>query len=126
MSAAARERLGSPTSNLTVSELVSRCTRRPADKLAWQEFVRRFHATIRASVARVFDLQARSRSGARLSPHEQLIGELVDAVYRRLVENHCEALKLFDRSKADSMDKYLLMIAIRVVRDHLRQCRSGA
>lgn len=121
MSAAARiEDVRSPFSEVTTAELLCLCTRRPADSLAWQEFVRRFHSIIGLSVARVLRLQLENGPGARLKLHDQLIGELVDGVYRKLVGDRCEALKRISQTQAESIDKYLLMISIRVVRDYLR------
>jgi len=42
-------------------------------------------------------------------------------VYRRLVENHFEALRLLDRDLVKSFDNYLLMISINVVREYFRR-----
>ena len=109
------------TSGLTVVELLDRCTARPVDPVAWQEFVRRFHWTIQSYVWRVVCLRTEDVSGARPVPDSRLIGELVDSVYRRLVENHFEALRRMDRSLVKSFDHYLLMISIKVVREYFRQ-----
>lgn len=109
------------TSGLTVVELLDRCTARPVDPVAWQEFVRRFHWTIQSYVWRVVCLRTEDASGARPMPDSRLIGELVDSVYRRLVENHFEALRRMDRSLVKSFDHYLLMISIKVVREYFRQ-----
>jgi hypothetical protein len=108
-------------SGLTVVELLDRCTRRPADPVAWQEFVRRFHRTIQSYVVRVVCLRTEDESVAGSRPDRQLIGELVDGVYRRLVENHFEALRLLDRDLVKSFDNYLLMISIKVVREYFRR-----
>ena len=108
-------------SGLTVVELLDRCTRRPVDPIAWQEFVRRFHRTIQAFVVRVVCLRTEEASTAGSTPDGRLVGELVDTVYRRLVENHFEALRLLDRDLVKSFDNYLLMISIKVVRDYFRR-----
>jgi hypothetical protein len=108
-------------SGLTVVELLDRCTRRPVDSLAWQEFVRRFHRTIQAFVVRVICLRTEEVSVAGSAPDGRLVGELVDSVYRRLVENHFEALRLLDRDLVKSFDNYLLMISIKVVREYFRR-----
>ena len=108
-------------SGLTVVELLDRCTRRPVDPLAWQEFVRRFHRTIQAFVVRVICLRTEEGSVAGSAPDGRLVGELVDTVYRRLVENHFEALRLLDRDLVKSFDNYLLMISINVVREYFRR-----
>jgi hypothetical protein len=109
------------TSGLTVVELLDRCTKRPVDAVAWQEFVRRFHWTIQSFVLRVVCLRAEEGSDARSMPDRRLIGELVDSVYRRVVENHFEALRLLDRDLVKSFDNYLLMISIKVVREYFRR-----
>ena len=108
-------------SGLTVVELLDRCTRRPADPVAWQEFVRRFHRTIQAFVVRVVCLRTEGGPTAGSTPDGRLVGELVDGVYRRLVENHFEALRLLDRDLVKSFDNYLLMISINVVREYFRR-----
>ena len=121
MSAAPRiESDRSPFRDATTAELLCRCTRRPADHLAWQEFVRRFHTTIGLSVTRVLSRQLESPPGGQIKLHDRLVGELVDGVYRNLVENRCAALERISQNQPDSIDTYLLMISIRVVRDYLR------
>lgn len=108
-------------SGLTVVELLDRCTRRPVDAAAWQEFVRRFHWTIQSFVLRVVCLRMEEVSGTKSMPDRQLVGELVDTVYRKLVENHFEALRLLDRDLVKSFDNFLLMTSIKVVRDYFRR-----
>ena len=108
-------------SGLTVVELLDRCTRRPADPVAWQEFVRRFHQTIQAFVVRVVCLRTEGGPTAGFTPDRRIVGELVDSVYRRLVENHFEALRVLDRDLVKSFDNYLLMISINVVREYFRR-----
>ena len=108
-------------SGLTVIELLDRCTTRPTDPVAWQEFVHRFHRTIQSFVCRVVCLRLEDESDAKAMPDSRLIGDLVDRVYRRLVENHFESLRRLDRNLAKSFDNYLLMISIQVVREYFRQ-----
>ncbi|MEW6210418.1 MAG: hypothetical protein AB1631_18770 [Acidobacteriota bacterium] len=101
------------TSNWTDWQLAARCSLRPADETAWQEFVRRFHPMIRASVLKTLSLNDSMESGA--------VEELIQAVYRRLIEDQSFALKEAECACADSMRKYLMLISIRVVRDHLKK-----
>jgi hypothetical protein len=110
-------------SGLTVVDLLDRCTKRPVDPVAWQEFVRRFHWTIQSFVCRVVRLRTEDEPEAKYMPDARLIGELVDDVYRMLVENHFEALRLLDRDNLKSFDNYLLIVSIKVVRDYFRQKR---
>jgi hypothetical protein len=102
-----------------VAELVARCLRRPADPGAWEEFVRRFHRTIRASVSAVLD-QPDDDWGYYAEPRQDIIDSLAQAVYGRLVEDGGQALRSIRVNGADSMHKYLTMISINVARQYLR------
>lgn len=96
------------------AQLAVRCSERPVDEMAWQEFVRRFHATIRASVLKTLSLTGAMDNG-------NMVEELTQAVYLRLIADQSLALKEVECARADSMNKYLMLISISVVRDHLRK-----
>lgn len=100
-------------SHWTNEQLAARCSRRPAEEAAWQEFARRFHPLIRASVSKTLSLNN--------AMNDDAVEELVQRVYRRLIEDGGIALKEVECTRADSMSKYLMLIAVRVVRDHLRK-----
>ncbi len=82
--------------------------------MAWEEFVRRFHSTIRASVLKTLSLTGAIDDGP-------MVEELTQAVYTRLIEDRSRALREAECARADSMNKYLMLIAIGVVRDHLKK-----
>ena len=107
-----------------IARLVTRCSKRPVDSEAWEEFVRRFHPTIQGSVSKVLSHKPGNGMGDTLDCSDTVISELVEAVYRRLTENRSLALKSVRLRRADSMHNYLAMISIRVVRDYARG--SGA
>lgn len=101
-------------------EIFERCLQRPADELAWQEFVRRFHRTIRASVTRAYWHKAEGEARRDLHLIEKTMDELVQAVYRRLAENRSQLLKQFDPDQPGSIYRYLALISYRVVFNHFR------
>ena len=109
---------------LTVHELLTQCMRRPPDEGAWREFVHRYHGAIRASVAKTFHLRASQESDRRAQFPEDLIEDLVQAVYMRLVEEGNRALDRFQGEHENSIFQYLGIIAVNVVRDYFREARA--
>jgi DNA-directed RNA polymerase specialized sigma24 family protein len=112
--------MDSVVGNWDVEELINRCSQRPADEAAWQEFVRRFHLTIRTNVSNVLARLVENEQGANVIQPGETIQELVQNVYLRLTENDGAALKRASCTETSSMKNYLLLIAINVVRDHFR------
>jgi RNA polymerase sigma factor (sigma-70 family) len=113
-----------PPCDWTVAELLKKCSMRPADEAAWQEFVRRYDHTIRLSVIKTFHRKAREETDRKPQFPEDLIEDLVQAVYVRLVEDHNRALARFEGEYANSIFQYLSMISINVVRDYFREMRA--
>jgi RNA polymerase sigma factor (sigma-70 family) len=113
-----------PAPEWTVAELLKRCSMRPADEVAWQEFVRRYDHTIRLSVMKTFHRKAREEADRKPQFPEDLIEDLIQAVYMRLVEDHNRALERFAGEFANSIFQYLSMISINVVRDYFREMRA--
>ena len=109
---------------LTVHELLKRCQQRPADEDAWREFVRRYHGAIRASVAKTFHARATQETERRAQFPDDLIEDLVQAVYVRLVEEGNRALDRFEGQHENSIFQYLGIIAMNVVRDHFREAKA--
>jgi DNA-directed RNA polymerase specialized sigma24 family protein len=101
-------------------EIIERCSRRPADEIAWQEFVRRFHLTIRGSVMRAYRYKAEDEASRNLPMFEKTIDDLVQAVYCRLIESRGQVLKQFDLNQPDFIYRYLAIISYRVVFNHFR------
>ena len=112
--------MSSSVNEWSVRQLIGRCARRPADAAAWQEFVRRFHPAIRASVSSVLARLSENENRAKAGPVESVIDELVEGVYRSLIEKGSASLERVRCSGDDSMKSYLLLVSINVVRDHLR------
>ena len=108
----------------TVHELLKRCSQRPPDEDAWREFVDRYHTAIRSSVAKTFHLRASQEADRRAQFPEDLIEDLVQAVYVRLVEEGNRALNRFEGEHDNSIFQYLSIISINVVRDHFREGKA--
>lgn len=114
--------LGSPlkgVGEMTLPELLARCLRRPVDEVAWQEFVHRFHPTIRYSVEKTLCLKSRSGVIGEDFCREEVIDRVVQMVYHRLVENRCQALRRLDGELMSAIKSYLAIIAINTVREFL-------
>lgn len=109
---------------LTVHELLTRCLQRPPDEDAWREFVRRYHGAIRASVAKTFHSRAGQETDRRAQFPDDLIEDLVQVVYVRLVEEGNRALDRFEGQHENSIFQYLGIISINVVRDHFREAKA--
>ena len=116
--------LSSVLSTLTVAELLKLCSMRPADEAAWQEFVYRYNTTIKAHVVRTFHKKAREESDRKPQFPEDMIEDLVQAVYMRLVEDQNRALERFEGEYENSIFQYLGMISINVVRDYFREAKA--
>jgi hypothetical protein len=97
----------------SVADLIHRCSRRPADEAAWQEFVRRFHTTIQASVNRTLGLIG----GNTFQAQDMMVEEIIQSIYLRLVEEDSLALRESACDCAASLHNYLAMLAVRTVRD---------
>jgi DNA-directed RNA polymerase specialized sigma24 family protein len=101
-------------------EIIERCARRPADEVAWQEFVRRFHLTIRRSVMRAYQHKAKDDPGRNPLLSEKTVDDLVQAVYCRVIESSGQMLEQFDFTQPGSIYTYLSLISYRIVFNHFR------
>ena len=108
----------------TVHELLKKCLQRPPDEDAWREFVHRYHNAIKSSVAKTFHLRANQEIDRRAQFPDDLIEDLVQNVYIRLVEEGNRALNRFAGEHENSIFQYLSIIAINVVRDHFREGKA--
>lgn len=108
----------------SVVDLLNRCTRRPPDEAAWEEFVRRYHMTIRSNVIKTFNKKSQEEADRKPQFPEDLTEDLVQAVYVRLVEEGSNALTRFEGEYENSIYQYLAMISINVVRDYFREVRA--
>jgi RNA polymerase sigma factor (sigma-70 family) len=109
---------------LTVYELLKRCLERPPDEGAWQEFVYRYHPAIKAAVAKTFRARVSQETERRAQFPDDLIEDLVQTVYVRLVEEGNRALQRFEGEHENSIYRYLGIISMNVVRDHFREAKA--
>jgi RNA polymerase sigma factor (sigma-70 family) len=109
---------------LGAAQLLARCSGRPIDEEAWQEFVRRYHSTIRSAVLKTFRGKSREEVDRREQFPDDTAEDLVQAVYCRLVDNRSQALQRFKGGHDNSIYRYLMMISVNVVRDHFREMKA--
>ena len=109
---------------LKVEELLKRCAKRPSDEAAWEEFVRRYHTSIRGSVVKTFQRKVREELDRRPQFPDDLIDDLVQTVYVRLVDEGSRAIQSFEGEHDNSIFQYLSMIAVNVVRDYFREAKA--
>jgi RNA polymerase sigma factor (sigma-70 family) len=110
----------SALSELNVTELLQRCTARPVDEAAWQEFIRRYHGTIRAFVIRTFKQRAYADPTLLGQSLDSTLEDLTQGVYVKLINDDAGALTRFEGAHDNSIHQYLGIIATNVVRDHFR------
>jgi RNA polymerase sigma factor (sigma-70 family) len=107
-------------SELTVKTLLQRCAARPIDEAAWQEFVCRYHQTIRGFVLRTFQQRIHADLDLKQQFPDGTTEDLIQAVYVKLVNDDGNALERFEGEFDNSIYQYLGIIATNVVRDHFR------
>lgn len=105
----------------TNTELVKRCAQDPENRNAWNEFYNRFDKRIWVVVYRECEVKRISDSDYQ---YDQTIKDLVQDVYKRLIENNCKALKNFIGASENSIYTYLGIIARNVVRNHFTKTRA--
>ena len=110
----------SALNELTVTELLQRCAARPIDEAAWEEFVRRYHPTIRAFVVRTFQQKIHASPDQKQQFPDGSIEDLIQGVYVKLINDETNALARFEGEYDNSIFQYLGIIATNVVRDHFR------
>ncbi|HKV37644.1 MAG TPA: hypothetical protein VJX67_00415, partial [Blastocatellia bacterium] len=108
----------------TVGELISRCSLRPVDELAWEEFVRRFHNVIKSTVGKTFRRRVRDETDRQEQFRDDATEDLIQTVYHRLLEDRSAALRRFGGAHDNSIYQYLMMISINVVRDYFREAKA--
>jgi len=109
---------------LGAAQLIARCSVRPVDEEAWQEFVRRYHTTIRSAVLKTYRGKSREETDRREQFPDDVAEDLVQAVYCRLIDNRSQALLRFKGRHDNSIYQYLMMISVNVVRDHFREMKA--
>ncbi len=106
-------------------QLVQVCARDSRNEAAWEEFVNRFNQHIAISVIRVL----RSNSDQLMSSDglipPDVINDLIQQVYVRLLDNDRQALKRFRGEHEKSIFAYLARLTTTVVLDYLRRRSAG-
>ena len=115
----------SALSDLNITDLLQRCAARPVDEAAWQEFIRRYHGTIRAFVARTFKQRVYVDPALLGQSLDGTLEDLTQAVYIKLINDDAGALLRFEGAHDNSIHQYLGIIAMNVVRDHFRVVLAG-
>lgn len=96
-------------------QLVQFIAAHPESEAAWQEFYRRYHAFMFAIGRRVC-LRVGHKKGLRY------LEDLIQDVYKRLLEDHCRRLGQFQSTQENGIFKFLEMITSRVVlNDYIRE-----
>ena len=101
---------------LTNTELVKLCAREPRNRNAWLEFYSRFDERIWLVVFRECRANITYEMTSQLN---QVVQDLVQEVYLRLVEKKCKALKAYEGACENSIYIYLGTIAKNVVRNYV-------
>jgi RNA polymerase sigma-70 factor (ECF subfamily) len=100
---------------LSVKELVSYCLD-SQNQDGWNEFVRRFQPLIAGVVTKcVF---------RRKHPNADLIDDLVQESYKKLIANNYKALREFDFQHDNAFFGFLKVVTANVVEDHFRGSTS--
>ena len=101
---------------LTNIELTRLCAQEPADKNVWKEFYSRFDKRIWLVIYR----ECREKGFTEnTSQFRQIVQDLVQEVYVKLVDKNCKALRDFIGASEHSIFTYLGIIAKNVVRNYL-------
>ena len=99
-----------------VSELLRACLD-TGNTAAWGEFVRVYQRLIASMVLRAL------RQYTNLTA--ELVDDLVQTVFLRLVRDDCALLRHFEPEREGSFEKYLKQVSVSVVLDHYRKEKAG-
>lgn len=99
---------------LTNNELVKFIAQEQRNEHAWREFLSRFQQHICCTVHRECQWLGHNQGLAYLQ-------DLVQEVYKKLLQNHCEALQQFKGRYENSILRFLEIIAIRIVQNDYRR-----
>lgn len=98
-------------STLSSSALLAACLESNSDD-AWQEFLRRFHPVISATVFRAAQGHGESSLG--------LVEDLIQDCYVKLCANNFKLLREFKPQREDSFYAFVKVIATNIVHDYFR------
>lgn len=103
---------------LTNNQLVNLCAQEPRNRSAWFEFYARFDERIWLVIYRECNQKGLSENTVQFN---QILQDLVQDVYVKLVEKNCKALKAFIGVSENSFFTYIGIIARNVVRNYLKK-----
>ncbi len=108
---------GRELQQLSDNELITKCTQKSADwQNVWCEFQNRFGETLLFYILKEFH----KISGQKLSPeHHEIIKDLRQDLYIKLLKNDAEALRKFHGENETSFFAYLHVIAKNLVKNHV-------
>ena len=108
-------------SKLPNKALIHLCGHACKDRGAWAEFYTRFNDRIRLAVYRECKNKIHRNRGSQFS---QVVQDIVQDVYVKLVSNEAKALKDFKGTNENSIYLYLGVIAKNAVRNHVVQANA--
>ncbi len=105
-------------------DLIQQLTQAGADDPLWREFIARFRTGIRITVLRTLRTEAERTPGVDANESPELIEDLTQEVFVRLLEWNRRALSRFQGRTELSAHTYLNTITVNLVRDHCKSLRS--
>ena len=105
-------------------DLIQQLTQADAGDPLWPEFIARFRTGIRITVLRTLRTEAERTPGVNASESPELIEDLTQEVFVRLLEWNRRALSRFQGRTELAAHTYLNTIAVNLVRDHCKSLRS--
>jgi len=90
----------------------------------WIEFLSRFERRVRLTVYRSFRIEAQHSPGADADPSGEIVRDLTQDVFLRLLDSERRALARFKGRSENSIYTYLNTIAVNLVRDHFKKLRA--
>ena len=105
-------------------DLIQHLVQAAPDDPLWQEFVTRFRPRVRLSVLRCFQTEAARSPGVEAGPAAEVIDDLTQEVFVRLLDGKRRALSRFQGRTDQSAHTYLSAIAVNLVRDHFKTLRA--
>jgi len=110
---------------LSNRELIEHLTQAAPDDPLWRELVTRFRPRLRLSVLRCYQTEAERTPGVDASAPPEVIDDLTQEVFVRLLDGERRALSRFHGRTEHSAYTYLNAIAANIVRDHFRTLRAN-
>ena len=109
---------------LSNRELIARLVDAGPEDPAWLEFLSRFEHRVRLTVYRNFRLEAQQNPGADVDRSGEIVRDLTQDVFLRLLDSERKALARFRGRNENSIYTYLNTIAVNLVRDHFKKLRA--